>query len=421
MHWETLAQDLTPALRRRILEEAGTRLIAPARDRADGLRRAEEALRQTLDRRPELHIPPALAAELVQALVSEPRELGFLDSLMPPTSTEYTDLALNPDGSVWGRARGAVEFTQLSQHRPTVQEAWQAVEALLSPLGRACTEASPSVDAKITRDAAAGFAGARLKILHPAIAPGDGFPSMSLRFFEPNPVTPDRILAWNMVPEEALQMMLDAVREGRNAMIVGGTGTGKTTLLSALCHAIPQAARIVKIEDPEEIWLPHPNVSTLEARPAPPGSSVPDYDVAAGVDDAMRMAPSHVIVGEVRTGAAALSLFRAFMSDHAGLTTFHADGPEEALARIGVVMFADAGVPFEAASALFLQAIQLVVHIGFDAGRRRVLGVFETQSGTRTRPVRFVPRWPETETRTPDKSSKPTRRAAAKTRGKTAP
>ena len=132
-------------------------------------------------------------------------------------------------------------------------------------------------------------------------------------------------------------------------MVIGGTATGKTTLLSALCHGIPSAARIVKIEDPEEIWVPHPNVTTLEARPAPPGSNVPSYTVADGVDDAMRLAPTYVIVGEVRRGDAALALFRAMMSDHAGLTTFHADGPEHAAYRIGVIMYSDAGVRMEAA------------------------------------------------------------------------
>ena len=106
----------------------------------------------------------------------------------------------------------------------------------------------------------------------------------------------------------------------------------------------------MKIEDPEEIWLPHPNVTTLEARSAPPGSNVPSYTVADGVDDALRLAPAYVILGEVRRGDAALALFRAMMSDHAGLTTLHADGPEHAAYRIGVIMYSDAGVQSEAAA-----------------------------------------------------------------------
>ena len=128
------------------------------------------------------------------------------------------------------------------------------------------------------------------------------------------------------------------------------------------------------------------------ARPAPPGADVACYTVADGVDDAMRLAPTHVIVDEVRTGNAALSLFRALMSDHAGLTTFHAEGPEEAVFRLGVIMFADAQVKFEAAKGLFAQAIDLVVQVGWREGRRKGLGVWEV-AGQTAAGVKFNPLW----------------------------
>ncbi len=321
--------------------------------------------------------------------------LGCLEFLFAPGGPQWTDVVLNGNGVIWGRPQGSLAFQCLDQVRPSPGEIWQALEALLSPVGRACTEASPSVDAKIPRDAETGFPGARLKILHPAIAPGDGYPAFAIRFFAPKPVTPQQIVEWDMASNAALKLLLDAVTAGQNILIAGGTGTGKTTLLSALCHGIPIHERIVKIEDPEEIWLPHPDVVTLEARPAPPGSPVPGYSVTDGVNDAMRLAPSHIIVGEVRTGTAALSLFRALMSDHAGLTTFHANGPHEALARLGVIMFSDAHVPFDASRSLFRQAIHLVVHIGFGEGRRTVLGIHRVQQQGRFNRVGFDCLYPD--------------------------
>jgi pilus assembly protein CpaF len=248
------------------------------------------------------------------------------------------------------------------------------------------------VDAKIARDKGHNFAGARVKIIHPNIGAGDGFPTIALRFYENRPVPPAQIVEWGMMPAFLMDHLLEVVTDRLRVMVVGGTGTGKTTLLSALCHGIEEEARIVKIEDPEEIWLPHPNVTTLEARPAPPGSNVPGYTVSDGVDDAMRLAPSHVIVGEVRTGNAALSLFRALMSDHAGLTTFHAEGADEAVFRLGVILFADAGVRFEAAKGLFAQAIDLVVQLGFREGRRQVVAVHEVQDAAGGN-VRFQTLW----------------------------
>ena len=393
MHWEKLAQDMTPDVRTQLLAEGKRQLedmkAGDWHHREQVLAAAQTALHAALARNPHIRTHPDQIAEMVQELAARFGGLGFLERLMPPVSDRYTDVVLNPDGSLWGRERGALQFAQVPGPRPTVQETWQAIEMLLNPLGRACSEASPSVDAKIPRNAARGFAGARLKILHPTIAPGDGYPSMSLRFFERRPVTPAQIVEWGMLSAATMEELRQCVARRQNVMIVGGTGTGKTTLLSALCHGIPEEDRIVKIEDPEEIWLPHPNVTTLEARPAPPGSAIPGYEVTHGVDDAMRMAPSHIIVGEVRTGTAALSLFRAFMSDHSGLTTFHANGPMEALHRLGVILYADAGVPFKPGRSLFRQAIAYVVHIGFHEDMRKVLGVFAVRQGTGGQPVSF--------------------------------
>lgn len=146
---------------------------------------------------------------------------------------------------------------------PSIAECWRAVEALLSPQGRACSEATPSVDAKLPRDRAVGFGGARVKVLHPRITSGDGYPSLALRLYEPEPVPPEQIVEWGVLPQPVMEGLLSAVSKRLRVMVVGGTATGKTTLLAALCHGIEETARIVKVEDPEEIWLPHPNVTTL--------------------------------------------------------------------------------------------------------------------------------------------------------------
>jgi pilus assembly protein CpaF len=328
---------------------------------------------------------------LIAQVVARVGGLGFLDALLPPNSDQFTDLLVNGDGTVWGRRKGAMRFDDLDLH-PSKDEVWRAVEALLAPEGRACSESTPTVDVKIPRNRELGFGGARVKALHPVIAPGDGYPSLAIRLFEPEPVEPARIVRWGVFPEAVMQALLEAVGSRLRVLVIGGTATGKTSLLSALCHGIPQTARIVKIEDPEEIWVPHPNVTTLEARPAPPGSNVPAYEVKNGVDDAMRLAPNYVIVGEVRDGNAALSLFRALMSDHAGLTTYHAEGPDEAVFRMGVHMYADAGVRMDAAKALFAQALDLVVQIGWRNDRRVALGVWEL-AGLGGGDVKFRPLW----------------------------
>ena len=232
--------------------------------------------------------------------------------------------------------------------------------------------------------------GARIKLVHPILAPGKGFPAINIRLFEPRPVHPAQLVEWGMAPPVVIEDLLAHVANKLRILVIGGTATGKTTVLSALCHGIPEEARVVKIEDPEEIWLDHANVVTLEARPSPPGSSVPPYTIKNGVDDAMRMSPKWLIVGEVRHGDSALALFRAQMSDHPGLSTFHAEGPDETVFRMAVVMWADAQVQMEAAKAIFAQAVDLVVQVGWEAGARRILGIWEV-AGLRGGDVKFNP------------------------------
>jgi hypothetical protein len=151
-------------------------------------------------------------------------------------------------------------------------------------------------------------------------SPGQGFPSLNIRLFEQKPVSPDQVVSWGSMSPEMMGLLQDAIGQYLRVLIIGGTGTGKTTILSALTSYIPTDDRIVKIEDPEEIFIEHPHVVALEARPAPPGSEVPPYTIIDGVNDAMRMTPDWLVVGEVRTGDAAMSLFRAQMSDHPGLS-----------------------------------------------------------------------------------------------------
>ena len=312
--------------------------------------------------------------------------LGFLEPLLR-TDSGLSEVTLTPQGDVWILKKGAPSF-EILPSKPSMTEAWRAVETLLAPLGRAVTEAAPSVDAKIPRqDGLAG--GARVKIIHPVVAPGLGYPSVNIRLFEPKPVPPERMIEWGVAPKPVIDGLVDLVSKALRILVIGGTASGKTTLLSALCYGIPKEARVVKIEDPEEIWLDHPHVVTLEARPMQVGSSIVPYTLASAVDDAMRMSPKWLIVGEMRRGDAAAALFRAQMSDHPGLSTFHAEGPEAAVMRLNLLLYADVGIRAESAKEMFAQAIDLIVQVGWLNGKRAMLGVWEVDKALKAGNVQF--------------------------------
>jgi pilus assembly protein CpaF len=320
-------------------------------------------------------------ASIAQKLVARVSGLEFLMPLFK--RNDISNIFINPDGTLRIQKKGMKTF-EIIRKNIAAQEVDRVVEALLRTSGRALSEATPTVDAKLPRiEALPGLmGGARVKLIHPVIATGKfDLPSISIRLYQTAPVLPEDIIKWEVAPAKVIEGLLEIIGKKARMLVVGGTNTGKTTLLSALCNGgIYSGARIVKIEDPEEIWLDHDHVITLEARPAPPGSSVAPYTIKDGVDDAMRMSPDWLIVGEVRTGDAALTLFRAQMSDHPGLSTFHAESPEYAIYRIGNLLISDTQeTDMRNAKSTFAMAVDVLVQVGWSGKNRRIIGVWEVE------------------------------------------
>ena len=376
--WDLVVPVITDDDRKRVIEDVSGQLknlsLAEMRGDREKLIARATPLVQTSVSRLSLQMTPDQARELAREVVARVGGLGFLEPLLRVDSG-LSEIAVTPDGGIWVLRKGEGSFEKLPI-APSHTDVWRATETLLAPLGRSVTEASPSVDAKIPRQEGLP-GGARVKIIHPVVAPGLGYPSINIRLFETKPVPPEQLIEWKVAPEKVIHGLVDIVSKALRVLVIGGTASGKTTLLSALCTGVPKEARVVKIEDPEEIWLDHPHVVTLEARPAQVGSSIVPYTLASAVDDAMRMSPKWLIVGEMRRGDAVAALFRAQMSDHPGLSTFHAEGPEAAVMRLNLLLASDVGIRAEAAKEMFAQAVDLIVQVGWVGGKRAMVGVWE--------------------------------------------
>lgn len=386
--WGATMQMLNDTDRKRVVDEVSgqfsTLSLAEMRsDREKLLVRIIPHVRTALDR---LGVQSMDVDEIAREVIARIGGLGFLEPLLR-TESGLSEISVTPNGDVWLLRKGAPAFERMDI-KPAETEVWRAVESLLAPLGRAVTESSPTVDAKIPRQE--GLAGgARVKIIHPVVAPGLGYPSINVRLFEPNPVPPEKIVEWGVAPAAVVNGLVDLVSKAYRVLVIGGTASGKTTLLSALCSGIPKDARVVKIEDPEEIWLDHPHVVTLEARPAQVGSSIVPYSLASGVDDAMRMSPKWLIVGEMRRGDAIKALLDAQMSDHPGLSTFHAEGPDAAVQRMTLKLNTDTGVRAEGGKEMIAQSIDLIVQVGWHNGKRAMIGVWEVEKALKAGNVQF--------------------------------
>ena len=99
----------------------------------------------------------------------------------------------------------------------------------------------------------------------------------------------------------------------RNILVSGGTGSGKTTLLNARIALIPDAERIVAIEDTLELPIDSPNCVRFEARGLQQGA----LTIRNLVRHALRYRPDHIVVGEVR-GTEAADLLQALNTGPGG-------------------------------------------------------------------------------------------------------
>jgi pilus assembly protein CpaF len=185
------------------------------------------------------------------------------------------------------------------------------------------------------------------------------------------------------------EALVRAVLEARLAFLVsGGTGTGKTTILSALLGLVGPGERIVTVEDVAELRPRHPHVVRLVSRPA-------NIEGAGGVElrdlvrQALRMRPDRLVVGEVR-GAEVCELLAALNTGHdGGAGTLHANSAQEVPARMEALASAG-GLSRAALHSQLAAAVQVVLHMRRLPTGQRVLdavGVLTAAEHGIVRPV----------------------------------
>jgi flagellar protein FlaI len=116
-------------------------------------------------------------------------------------------------------------------------------------------------------------------------------------------------------------------------LILGVTGSGKTSTLNALATLLRPTYKIVTIEDTPELRLPHENWVQLVSRPSYIGSGVGEISLFHLVKLSLRYRPDVIVVGEVR-GEEAYVLFQAIATGHSGMTTLHAENIDAAVKRL---------------------------------------------------------------------------------------
>lgn len=295
-------------------------------------------------------------SDLLSAETRE-RRRGMLRTAMGPAialaldEPDVVEVLVNPDGRLWldrhgsGRSDTGVVLTP--------HEAERIIRLVASHVRAEANGSAPIVSAELPET------GERFEGLLPPVALA---PCFAIR--KPATTTfrlSDYVKAQIASPSVA-KVLAGAVAEGRNILVAGGTGSGKTTLANALLAEVAGLdQRVVIIEDTRELRCDAKDAVTLRTKPGV-------ATLADLVRSTLRLRPDRIVVGEVR-GGEALDMLKAWNTGHpGGIATVHANSARAALYRIEqLIQEAVTTVP----RRLIAEAIDLVVFIkGRGPGRR---------------------------------------------------
>jgi len=310
---------------------------------------------------------------LARELLQEALGLGPLGALMEDPA--ITDILVNGHDQVYVERYGRLERTAVSFVDD--DHVRRVIERLAMAVGRRIDQSSPMVDLRLPD-------GSRVNATIPPVSI-DG-PTLSIRRFGRSRLRSSDALKLRMFNDRMWALLSAAVRGRQNILISGGTGAGKSTLLGMLAEALPHDDRIITIEDTAELVLDQEHVVRLETRP-PNAEGRGRITARDLLINCLRMRPSRIIVGEVRSDEA-LDMLQAMNTGHqGGLCTIHANSSRDALARLEtMVLMAGADLPSRAIREQISAALDLVVHVRrYEDGIRRIAGIAEVvgiESGT---------------------------------------
>jgi pilus assembly protein CpaF len=282
--------------------------------------------------------------------------LGVLDAIVADPSV--SDVLVN-GGEVWAdRGDGLVRCPVTAGSSAEVRQLAQRIAAAC---GRRLDEASPCVDAYLPD-------GTRVHAVLPPVATQG--PYLSLRTFRHRAFTLTELVECGSVSPAGAELLTAIVAARLSYLVTGGTGTGKSTILTTMIGLVPPNERIVIVEDAPELRPSHPHVVGLAARTANV-EGAGTITVRDLVREALRMRPDRLIVGECR-GAEVIDMLGALNTGHeGGAGTLHANTAADTPARLEALGLLS-GVPRIALHAQIAAGLQVAVHLRRLAGVRLV-------------------------------------------------
>ena len=204
------------------------------------------------------------------------------------------------------------------------------VEKLAQKSGKYISYAEPLLDGSLPD-------GSRVNASYTTDVTSKG-PTYTIRKFTKEPWSPIQLMQKGTVSAEVLAYLWMLIEYEHSLMVIGGTGSGKTTMLNVIAFFIPPQARVVTIEDTRELSLEHENWLPSVARGGVGltnlvGQKYGEVSLFDLLKESFRQRPDYVIVGEVR-GKEAYVLMQGIASGHPSMGTMHADSVVTMIQRL---------------------------------------------------------------------------------------
>lgn len=221
--------------------------------------------------------------------------------------------------------RGKVSETT-GLHWPNHAAYVSFVDRLLLRLGKSLSTQQHTVDASFPN-------GIRICAIHESVCGVRG-PYLCIRVPRVMETTLESLVTYQVAPPLIVNYIAALIRSGQCTIMVSGeTGTGKTTMIKCLGTQFGYDESIVSVEDTPELNFTHPYFRCLVSRP-PNTEGVGEVTLQEHIKTTLRMTPTRVILGEMRTPYSAEAFLEAAQTGHTGMSTIHARNARETLVRL---------------------------------------------------------------------------------------
>jgi len=302
-----------------------------------------------------MHIPPTMSETEYRFRRKLSNDLGdvFMNALEDQTTM---DLFLNPDGTLWQECFGQpvkkIGSIPAGRAESAIRTVAGCLDALVTPL-------SPILEGELPLDGSR-FAG--------WIPPIVSAPSFAIRKKAQKIFTLNDYVAYGILSNEQHSILCNGVSTRENILVIGSTGSGKTTLTNALIQEIVKQSpleRILIIEDTFEIQCEAENTLLFH--------TTRNVSMTDLLRTSLRAKPDRILIGEVR-GPEALDLLDTWNTGHeGGVATLHANNAVSALDRLQSLIGRHPQAPRKSndIKSLIGMVVDIIVHIARDEQQGR--------------------------------------------------